>query len=251
MYIFNHRFVSILLLIVGFNVTHVIQAEELALKKAVQLGVTVAKPASEVYAQLPALPRGCGFILKAVEPNGSAGKAGLKPMDVIWKMDGQLLINEGQLATLLSLYKSGDEVKLDCFQSGQVKQLVMKLYSTESDSRTAENQAAVFPFPHNSSISMHVVSYEDKSATITDDNGTATLKFNHGKPWLVILTPEGEESFRAVVDDSLDLSEVPASWRAKLPMLQRSLKVSSSLRKLPRVRRVPNPKPELVDGAAR
>ena len=75
---------------------------------------------------------------------------------------------------------------------------------------------------------MHVVSYEDKSATITDDNGTATLKINDGKPWLVILTSEGEESFNAVVDDSSDLSEVPSTWKSKVPMLQRSLKVSVS-----------------------
>lgn len=212
------------------------------------LGVTVAKPAAGLYAQLPELTRGCGFVLNTVEPESSVSKAGLKPMDVIWKIDGQLLINEGQLAVLLSLYQPGDDVELDYFQSGKLKHVTMKLYPTNVGVQLAKKQAQELPFPVNMNLPMHVISYENKSATISDEHGTATLKNKDGKQWLVIQSIDGQEIVNSEIETSASLSKVPAVWLSKLPLLQSSLRSSASLRKLPRVRRVPTVKPTLAAG---
>jgi hypothetical protein len=50
----------------------------------VHIGVSVFKPSASVYAQLPDLPKGCGFVLQSVKGQAPAAKAGLKAMDVIW-----------------------------------------------------------------------------------------------------------------------------------------------------------------------
>lgn len=210
------------------------------------MGISVVKPGQSVYAQLPDLPKGCGFILQSVTPNGPAAKAGLGSMDIIWKFDDQLLINENQLLVLLSHKKPGDQVKVSYFRSGQAQELHVTL--TERGNLPPHPGELVMtpPMPGQPAMPMRVISYEDRSASISDKLGTATLTFREGKPWLHVENDKGEETFNGYVMEASELAMVPAAWRSRLPVLRRSLEESIRLRKLPRVRRVPTPRQRIA-----
>lgn len=207
---------------------------------AVSLGVQVSKPQPAIYAQLPALPRGCGFVIQSVAPGGTAEAAGIRPMDVIWKLGDQILVNEGQMMTLLSHYIVGQEVKVNFFRSGKNEQATLHFSNTLNDSG-AHGVVLMPPLP----APLKVISYEERSASISDKTGTATLTVREGKPWLQIENTHGEETFNGFIVKEEEISRVPLVWRNRLAVLKRSLDESTRLRKLPRVRRVPrNPKRE-------
>ncbi len=217
-----------------------------------QLGVTVSKPTGVVYAQLPKLPRGSGFLLQTVTAKGSADVAGLQAMDIIWKLNGQILINENQMMILLSHHVPGDEVKMSYFHSGEAKETTLTLQGgvvrPPLPDALASTHISPAMLPIMASLPMRVISYEDRSASISDSNGMATLIFREGKPWLHVESSRGEETFNGPVSSASDIAGVPAVWRSRLPILQRSLEESVQLRRLPRVRRVPTPKQRIAGG---
>ncbi len=222
-------------------------------EKQAQLGITVSKPSGAVYAQLPQLPRGSGFLLQTVTAGGAADVAGLQPMDVIWKLDEQILINESQMMVLLSHQRPGNSVKVSYFHSGQAKEAVLLLQGGRvlpPRLETLDAGPRFSPLPSYPSLPMRVISYEDRSASISDNTGTATLTFREGKPWLHVESSRGEETFNDSVANASDVARVPVAWRSRLPILQRSLEESVRLRRLPRVRRVPTPKQRIAGGAS-
>ncbi len=212
----------------------------------VQLGITVSKPSAAVYAQLPKLPPHSGFVLQSVTPGGTADVAGLKPMDVLWKFGDQLIINEAQLMVLLSHHHPGDKVKVGYFHSGEEKVATLELQEGSAKPPIPGVMTLMPPLPTSPAFPVRVISYEDRSASISDKNGTATLTFREGKPWLHIESSQGEEIYNGHITESSDLARVPLAWRNRLPVLQRSLEESIRLRRLPRVRRVPTPKKRIA-----
>lgn len=216
--------------------------EQKKIKKPPYLGVSVAKPSTEVYAQLPALPKNCGFILQSVIADGPAAKAGLKPMDIIWKLNGQILVNESQMMVLLSHHQVGETIKLSYFRSGQSQDADVTLENRGNQPPHPGELTITPPLPGALTMPMRVVSYEDRSASISDKTGVATLTYREGKPWLQVENARGEETFNGYVDVAENKSRIPLAWRSRLPVLMRSLEESSRLRKLPRMRRVPTPR---------
>lgn len=207
-----------------------------ASSQSVSLGVGVIKPVSALYAQLPQLPKGCGFLLKSVTPGGTAAVAGLKPMDLIWKLGDQILINESQLLVLLALQQPGDQLNVSYFRSGVAQEASLSFQTSNLQVPHPDTLAMASPIP---SLPMHVISYEDRSASISDKTGTATLTYRDGKPWLHVESNDGMEAFNDFVSVSTEIARVPSVWRSRLPVLQRSLEESMRLRHLPRVRHVP------------
>jgi len=72
-----------------------------------------------------------GLVVEAVEPNSPADVAGLKPLDVIEKLDDQWLINPAQLAGLVRMQKPGDVVTLTILHKGDRQTLKAKLGERE------------------------------------------------------------------------------------------------------------------------
>lgn len=214
----------------------------------VSLGVSVVKPSSAMYAQLPALPAGSGFLLKSVKTGGTASTAGLQAMDLIWKLGDQVLINEAQMMVLLSHRQPGDKVHLSYFRSGVAKVAELELQQWQPSSPHPDVLAITTPPP---ALPMRVISYEDRSASISDQMGTATLTYREGKLWLHVESSKGVETFNDFVANPTQIAQVPSVWRSRLPVLQRSLEESVRLRRLPRVRHVPrNPAKQRVVGGA-
>jgi len=215
--------------------------------KRVSLGVSVIRPGVALYAQLPQLPSGSGFLLKTVSVGDTADQAGLKAMDLIWKLGDQILINEAQMMVLLSHHRPGDKLQVSYFRSGIAKEVTLNFQPWTGKSPHPDVLAIAPPLP---ALPMRVISYEDRSASISDKTGIATLTYREGKFWLHIESDQGVETFNQFVTNTSEVSQVPVVWRNRLPILQRSLEESTRLRRLPRVRHVPRtrPKQRIVGG---
>lgn len=205
----------------------------------VSLGISVVKPTEALYSQLPQLPKGCGFLIQSLKGRGAAEKAGLQALDLIWKLGDQLLINESQMMVLLSQYKPGDHVTISYFRAGKQEQAEVHIQKRQPSPRLDLLAMAAA----SSTMPMRVISYEERSASISDKMGTATLTYREGKPWLHVESDKGVETFNNYVVEAAEIARVPAIWKSRLPVLVRSLEESARLRKLPRVRHVPRQRP--------
>jgi hypothetical protein len=81
------------------------------------LGVAVA-PADPTLAVQLQLPEGRGLVVKVVEPDSPAAKAGLQQHDVLTKLEDQILIDPRQLAVLVRGHKEGEKITLTYMRAG-------------------------------------------------------------------------------------------------------------------------------------
>jgi hypothetical protein len=100
-------------------------------EKAAFLGVS-GSPVPAVLREQLKLQHGIGVVVDHIEKDSPAGAAGLKPYDVLIKLNEQLLVDLHQLAVLVRLFKAGDEIKLTVIRQGQTITLTAKLAERES-----------------------------------------------------------------------------------------------------------------------
>jgi hypothetical protein len=108
----------------------VVPNSPMKMEKGAYLGVSTT-PAPQVLRQQFGLPRGVGLVVDAVAPKSPAEEAGIKPMDVLHKVNEQILINQQQLAVLVRTFKPGDTLKLTVFRDGKSTELSAKLDERE------------------------------------------------------------------------------------------------------------------------
>jgi serine protease Do len=106
-------------------------------KTITYLGVHTSPP-SEALAKQLKLPPGLGLMIESVEENTAAAKAGLKPYDVLQKLDKQLLANTEQFTVLIRSHKPGDEVKLTLIREGKPQVVPVTLGKHEVESGPGE-----------------------------------------------------------------------------------------------------------------
>lgn len=79
-------------------------------------------------------PRDAGIGIGSVTENSPAAKAGLKTGDVLMKINGQVVVNDDQLKTLLNIYRE-KEVTVNAFRQGEeVLELKATIESKEVES---------------------------------------------------------------------------------------------------------------------
>jgi hypothetical protein len=88
------------------------------MEKGPYIGVATSPVPVALRDQLQLRP-GIGLVVDHVTLDGPAEKAGLKPSDVVEKLDDQLLVNNQQLAVLVRTHKVGDEVKLSIIRAAK------------------------------------------------------------------------------------------------------------------------------------
>lgn len=82
------------------------------------LGVAVQPLPEEVGAQLPQL-KGGGLIVRDAAQGSPAAAAGLRPNDVLTRLNDQILFSEEQLTKLIATFAPGDEVGLAWMREGE------------------------------------------------------------------------------------------------------------------------------------
>lgn len=214
------------------------------------LGLRVAKPDETVTAHVPSLPPGIGFIVKSIDKDGPAEAAGLRELDLLWKIGDQMLVNEAQLATLLRLSKPGDLIVLSGFRAGKPLDVKLRLGETPDLPRPFPGEmveAAVLPGVCGGP--MRVVNMAEKSASFTTDEGRAVVR-RDGEAFLVsIHGPSDEVIFEGPVSKDSKFENVPEPWRRKVQVLCRTLEQALNgnvvPQRQPRPRVVPPPQRNL------
>lgn len=189
------------------------------------LGLQVSRPDASTTVHLPELPPGIGFMVRSISEGGPAEAAGLRELDVLWKMDDQMLVNEGQLAALLRLSKPGDEVVLSGFRAGKPIEMRLTL---------GEASATKRPFPRDlvdSAIlpgrkcggNMRVFNISDKIASYSTDEGSAEVRREEGIYKVLILDPKDEVIFDGDLPEDGNLDKIPDQWKRRVDALRRGL----------------------------
>lgn len=203
------------------------------------MGVGVAKPSAMIRAQLPELPKGTGFVLESVKLSGPAERAGLEVHDVIYMLEDQLLINEGQLMTLLGLRGDGETVTIRYFRGGVDQETDLTLESREEVLRPSlPDSIGLPPIP---GLPMHTIDRQERTATISDDKGIYTMMKQGDEIWLRVESIGGELVFDGAVMNLAQLETVPEHCKDKLPILRRALDefTKDKAKRRARVRYVP------------
>jgi hypothetical protein len=209
------------------------------------LGLQVAKPDEAIRAQLPSLPAGIGFIVRAVDAGGAAESSGLQPFDVLWKLEDQWLVNEGQFATLLRLRKPGDSVALSVFRNGKPLEVKATLGAQPSSrALLAEPALEAAVSPTDGSLLTRVINRETRTANLRVDEGNASLKRleNEAGYELEIRGASNEVVFSGNLPANGDLANVPVAWQRRVGALKRGLDSALDGQIVP-VRR---PRPRLI-----
>lgn len=195
-------------------------------KGPVWMGFRVSKPDEATRAHLPELPQGIGFVIQSVEAKGPAETAGLKPLDVVWKFEDQLLVNEGQLAVLMRLKKVGDEVPLAVFRGGKEMEISLKIGAFPLNRPLAMGpnvEATVIP--EESGMLTRIINREERTASLEVNDGKATLKrMADGKGYELEIRNVAEEIiFNGNLAANGNADAVPEVWRRRVYALRRGL----------------------------
>ncbi len=97
------------------------------------IGATV-DAAPEDVASVLGLPRGVGLVVVDVQADAPAAVAGLRPHDVLHKLDDQLLVNVEQFRTLVQ-GRAGETVKLALFRQGTLVEMDVTVGQTQAPAR--------------------------------------------------------------------------------------------------------------------
>lgn len=211
-----------------------------------RLGLTVSKPDEKITAQLPNLPRGIGFLVNDLEEDGPAAKAGLRKLDLLWKMNEQWLVNEGQLATLLRLSKPGDEAVLSVFREGRPLDLKVTLGEGKADCGAVTGRVLNDSVIRDEDGFVRIVNIEQKRAAFSNEYGTAEVYRVERGDAVRIVDSNGKVIFRGVMNGRRDLSMVPDNWKRQVCALRRGLDHALSAKAAP----IGQPRPRIVEPPA-
>lgn len=232
-------------LVSGEDVNPVLGVKDAEVTGEPWLGLVVAKPDETTSNQLPALPPGIGFVVTSLTKDGPAERAGVRKLDLLWKMDEQMLINEGQLATLLRLARPGDEVVLSVFREGKGLDLKVQLGELKKPSHDSVRTMLGDSVLRGEDGPMRLVNVAAKKATFTNEEGVAEVRRVGDGDAVKITDAEGKILFEGVVRGRPELTDVPRAWRKRVCVLRRGLEHAMSNESAP----LRQPRPRIVPPA--
>lgn len=211
------------------------------------LGLKVVKPDDTITAHLPSLPPGIGFVIRSVDADGPAAAAGLRELDILWKIGDQMLVNEGQMAALLRLAKPGDEIALGAFRGGQPLEVTAKLGVTPAPVQgLPEDWVDSALMPGNHAGPMRVVNVSEKLAVYSNEDGRAEVRREGTLYFVKITGPDNALIYEGELAADGSADKIPPTWKRKVFALRRGLDHALDSRLMPprqpRPRVVPPPK---------
>ncbi|QTN33751.1 PDZ domain-containing protein [Akkermansiaceae bacterium] len=212
---------------------------------AAWLGLGVSKPDDTTTTQLPALPPGIGFVVSQLVEGGPAEKAGIRKLDLLWKMGEQMLVNEGQLATLLRLATPGEEITVSVFREGKSLDLKVKLGVGKVSDEAQIRRMLADSVMRSDDGALRVVDLEGKKAMVSNEMGSAEVSRVSEGDSVRILDAEGKLIYECILRGRHELSTVPNVWRRQVCAMRRgldhALSESAAPLRSPRPRIVPPP----------
>jgi len=206
------------------------------------LGLRVSKPDDTTTTQLPALPPGIGFVVSKLDEGGPAAKAGVRKLDLLWKMGEQMLVNEGQLATLLRLSRPGEEVVVSVFREGKSLDIKVTLGEAKGDDGVAMRRMFSDSVMRGNDGALRIVDVEGRTAAVSNETGSAQVTRVTGGDSVRIFDTEGKVVFEALVRGRPELSSVPDGWRLQVCAMRRGLDHALTSQPAP----IRQPRPRIV-----
>lgn len=180
------------------------------------LGLKIGKPETAVAG----LPPGMGFVVLATGKDGPAAAAGIREGDILWKLDGQMLVNESQLAALLRLSKPGDEVGISGFRGSEPLEIKLKLGEAAGNFPARADRSGE---PETARAAPRRVKIAGKSATYSADGAIATVS-RAGEGYAVTIRGADESViFDGFLAAGCDSAAVPDDWKRAVHVLCRTL----------------------------
>ena len=207
------------------------------------LGLEVSKPDETITAHLPSLPPGMGFVIRSIDKDGPAAAAGLRELDILWRIGDQMLVNEGQLAALLRLSKPGDEITLSGFRSGKPLDVTLKLGEVPASKNTFPGDlldAAILPGECGGP--MRVVNVAEKTASYSNSDGRAEVRREGAIYHVKIQGPDEETINESELPPDGNLAQIPQQWQRRVSALRRGLDHALEGRMMP----TRQPRPRVV-----
>lgn len=210
------------------------------------LGLRLEKPGQTVTAHLPDLPAGMGFLVKSIDQGGPAQIAGLRELDIVWKLGDQMLVNEAQLAALLRLSKPGEEVTLAGFREGQPFEAKVVFGNVPVHQKTIAAAAVqTAESPDYCEMPQKLAHAAEKSASFSSDEGSARV-WREGETFQVkVKGPDKEVIFEGPLSDEGTAPGLSEEWNLRTRILVRTLKQTLDGNVLP----VRQPRPRVVPAA--
>jgi serine protease Do len=135
-----------------------------------RIGVSI----QDVNAQLAesfGLDRPRGALVGMVEEDGPGAKGGVKPGDVILKVDGREIERSAEVPGIIAGKKPGSEVALELWRNGETKRLTVRPVELKQDGeRVAQNAADETDEAAKLGLAVRPLAPEEKRQAETDGN---------------------------------------------------------------------------------
>ncbi|MBK1884253.1 PDZ domain-containing protein [Luteolibacter pohnpeiensis] len=188
------------------------------------LGVNLGKPDPTVTAHIPTLPPGIGMIVESVVPGSPAEAAGLASPDLLWKLGDQMLVNYGQLVTLLRLSKPGDEVTLSIFRAGIPMEIKLVLGEAPPPRKGFNAELAERILMPDEKSPVRMVKFDSQSAIFSDEDSGKAVVSREGEAYKVVITdPEGKVIYDGAFPEDREAAGIPKMWLHRIYVLRRGL----------------------------
>jgi serine protease Do len=105
-----------------------------------RIGVQIA-PVTKEVAESIGLGKAAGALVRSVEKDGPADKAGIEAGDIITKVDGKVVERSGDLPRIIGGIKPGTRASLTVFRRGASRELAVTVGEFEDDRTTRRAQA--------------------------------------------------------------------------------------------------------------
>ena len=97
-----------------------------------RIGVGIAEVTKEIAEPL-GLPKAAGALVRNVEPNGPAARAGVEEGDIILRFDGKTIEKSSDLPRLVGSTKPGAKVSMQVWRKGAARELQVTVGESEPD----------------------------------------------------------------------------------------------------------------------
>jgi serine protease Do len=154
-----------------------------------RIGVGIAEVTKDVAEPL-GLPRAAGALVRNVEANGPADKAGVEVGDIIQKFDGKNIEKSTDLPRLVGSTKPGNRSTLSVWRKGSVREIAVVVSEMEADRVAAAKPATPTPAAPAPSAALNVFGLS--VSDLTDEKKTQ-LKIKNG----VLVDTSGDTASRA------------------------------------------------------
>ena len=104
-----------------------------------RLGVAIQE-VNQAFADSFKLDKPEGALVSSVEKGGAADKAGLKPGDIVRKVDGQPVVSAGDLPAAFGMRAPGEKVELELWRDGKPATVTAHLGDASQRVASAESQ---------------------------------------------------------------------------------------------------------------